>query len=111
MLITITSIRLRSVWNFFKLSWHGLKITLQLKKTPGFIRLKNTGFGYMHYTITAWESKELMQQAMRTGAHQEAMKESAALATEIATYTYESDEFPSWKVATEKIKQGRVIKY
>lgn len=111
MIITITSIRLRSVWYFFKLSWHGLKITLQLRKAPGFIKIKNTGFGYLHYTITSWESKELMQAAMREGAHGEAMKKSAALASEIATYTYESDEFPSWKVAKEMIQKGKVLKF
>jgi hypothetical protein len=111
MTITITSIRLRSVWYFFKLSLHGLKISLQLRKAPGFIKIKNTGFGYLHYTITTWESKESMQRAMREGAHGEAMKESAALATEIVSYTYESDEFPSWKVAKEMIKQGKAMKY
>jgi hypothetical protein len=111
MTITITSIRLRSVWYFFKLSWHGFKITLQLRKVPGFIKIKNTGSGYLHYTITAWESKEMMQNAMREGAHGEAMKKSATLATEIGTYTYESDEFPTWKVAKEMIQKGKLIKY
>lgn len=111
MTITITSIRLRSLWYFFKLSLHGLKITLQIRKVPGFIKIKNTGAGYLHYTITAWESKEVMQRAMREGAHGEAMKKSAALSTEIMTYTYESDEFPSWKEAKEMLKQGKVIKY
>lgn len=110
MTITITSIRLRSVWYFFKLSWHGLKISLQVRKAPGFIQLKNTGFGYLHYTITAWESKELMQQGMRGGAHEAAMKKSAALASEIVTYTYESEAFPSWKVAKGMIEKGKVIK-
>lgn len=110
MTITITSIRLRSVWYFFKLSLHGLKISLQVRKAPGFIQLKNTGFGYLHYTITAWESKELMQEAMRGGAHGAAMKKSAALASEIVTYTYESEVFPSWKVAKELIGKGKVIK-
>lgn len=111
MIITVTSIRLRSVWYFFKLSWQGLKISLQLRKTKGFIKMKNTGFGYLHYTITTWESKDLMQAAMREGAHGEAMKKSAELATEIASYTYESDHFPSWKEAKEKIKHGKVIQY
>jgi hypothetical protein len=111
MTITITSIRLRSVWYFFKLSWHGLKISLQVRKVPGFIKLKNTGFGYLHYTISAWESKELMQQAMREGAHGKAIKKSAGLATEIVSYTYESEEFPSWKVAKDLIQQGKVIQY
>ncbi|MFT5646264.1 MAG: hypothetical protein ACI976_000942 [Aureispira sp.] len=60
MTITITSIRLRSLWYFFKLSLHGLKMTLQIRKASGFIKVKNTGFGYLHYTMTAWESKELM---------------------------------------------------
>ncbi|BDS12241.1 hypothetical protein [Aureispira anguillae] len=111
MIITVTSVRLRSLWYYFKLSWHGLKITLQVRKAPGFIKMKNTGFGYLHYTITSWESKEDMQKAMLLGAHGEAMKESAKLAIETGSYTYESDRFPSWKEAKEKLKLGHFIKY
>lgn len=111
MTITITSIRLKSLWYFFKLSWHGFKITMQVRKTSGFIKMKNTGFGYLHYTITAWESEEAMRKAMQEGAHGAAMKESAKLATEIGTYSYEAETFPSWKEAKEKIKLGRLKSY
>jgi hypothetical protein len=28
----------------------------QLRAQPGFLKLRNTGFGHWHYTMTAWEA-------------------------------------------------------
>ena len=106
MTITITSIRLRSLWTFFQLSWLGLKISIQAKKSRGFIKMKNTGFGYMHYTVTAWKEVESMKEFMKSGAHAEAMKISAEIATEIGNYTYQSEVLPSWKEAKELMNKG-----
>ncbi|MFN0204651.1 MAG: DUF3291 domain-containing protein [Bacteroidia bacterium] len=112
MIITITSIRLRSLWQFFKLSWNGLQITRQMQQQKGFIRMKNTGLGYMHYTLSAWESEADMKAFMRSGAHAEAMKESANIATELATYTYEGDTLPEWKEAKQVIaEKGKVLRF
>jgi hypothetical protein len=111
MTITITSLRIRSLWTFFRLSWLGLKISMQVKKSPGFIKMKNTGFGYMHYTITVWKDVESMKEFMKSGAHAEAMKISAQIANEIGNYTYQSDVLPSWKEAKELMKKGSFKNY
>ena len=73
--------------------------------------MKNTGFGYLHYTITAWKDVESMKVFMKTGAHGAAMKNSAQIATEIGNYTYQSDVLPSWKEAKELIKKGSFNNY
>ncbi|MDZ4710875.1 MAG: hypothetical protein SGI89_00955 [bacterium] len=44
MIVTVTSIKLRSVFNFFRLLMFGLKIIRQTKTQKGFIKMKNTGF-------------------------------------------------------------------
>lgn len=112
MIINVTSIRLRSVWNFFALSYNGLLISRQAKTQPGFIRMKNRGFGYDHYTLSVWASEEALKQFARSGAHLEAMKKSGKLATEIRTYSYEGDQLPSWKEVEALLKdKGRVFKY
>ena len=112
MIITITSIKLRSLWKFFKLSLHGMKVMQQAKSQKGFIKMKNTGFGYWHYTLSAWETEEDVKNFSKSGAHLLAMKESQALSTEIGIYTYESDKMPDWNEAKELVKEkGRVLRF
>jgi len=112
MMVSVTSLRLKSLSGFFRLSWNGLKISLQARRQPGFIRMKNTGFGYMHYTLSAWDQRDDLKGFSRSGAHLEAMKRASSLAREIRIYTYESDAFPDWNEAKGLLeKYGRVIPY
>lgn len=112
MIVTVTSIRLRSLWKYFRLIRFSFKVTLQARKQSGFIRFKNTGWGYMHYTLTTWESITSMQQFARSGAHVKAMKASKELGTEIRTYTYESDAMPAWPEAKKLLhERGKVLTF
>ncbi len=97
MTITITSLKLKHLWGYFPLTYRALWVTIQVHKQKGMLKFKNTGFGYDHYTLTAWESEENMKAFSRSGAHLEAMKHSKRLATEIRVLTYKADEIPTWK--------------
>jgi heme-degrading monooxygenase HmoA len=111
MFITITSIRLKSWWRFFQLSIHGYKITGQLRQQKGFIKLKNTGFGYLHFTMSAWESEADIKKFYREGAHLAAMKRASAIATETRTLTYQAESLPGWKDAKQLLlEKGKVLK-
>lgn len=112
MYITLTSIQLRSPWQFFTLSNHGRKIQMQAKRSPGFVKMKNTGWWKLHYTLSIWDSAEAIRQFARTGAHLAAMKESANLASEIRTYTFEGDRIPTWDEAKQLLDlKGRVMRF
>lgn len=112
MFVTITSLKLKSVWGFFKLSLFGLRISNQAKKEKGFVSMKNTGFGYMHYTLTQWESEDDLKRFSRSGQHLTAMKTSATLATEIRTYTYAEDRIPDWNTAKKLlIENGKSVTF
>ncbi|MCE7934902.1 MAG: DUF3291 domain-containing protein [Chlorobi bacterium CHB2] len=112
MYITVTSLRLRKLTGFFKLTLFGMKISRQAMKQSGFVKLRNRGFGYLHYTLTAWESKEALKNFAHSGAHKDAMKQSKLLATEIRTHTYESDQFPRWNQAIELLNnEGKVMMF
>ena len=74
--------------------------------------MKNTGWGYMHYTMSAWETSSDLKEFARTGAHADAMKRSVALAREIRILTYETNRVPSWREAKALIKEkGRIISF
>ena len=112
MIITITSLRLKTIWNFFGLANYALSIVKQMKNEKGLIKFKKRGAGFTHYTLSAWESEEDLKRFARTGAHLEAMKQSAKIASEIWTYTYKAGHIPDWKEAKKLLmEKGKSIKF
>lgn len=94
------------------LSWLGMNISRQAMKQPGFVKLRNSGFGYLHFTLTAWESEDALKNFAHSGKHKEAMKQSKKLSTEIRIYTYQSDHFPKWEEAKSLLeKEGKVMTF
>lgn len=92
MFITLTYIKLRSVWKLFPLTFNAMKIVNQLKGENGFVKMKSTGFGLNHYTMSSWKTEEDRQRFYRSGAHGAAMKKSANIASEIRTLNYTAEE-------------------
>jgi len=112
MIITITSIKLRTLWSFFTLAHHALQILKQTRQQKGFITMKKTGFGKKHYTLSAWETAEDMKNFSSSGAHLTAMKQSRAISTEIAIYSYSGEALPPWDEAKRLLEEkGKVFKY
>jgi heme-degrading monooxygenase HmoA len=112
MIVTITSIKIRKLWHFFILSYLGLKVQLGIKSKAGFIEMKNTGFGYLHYTLTAWESAEDMKNFAPSGEHLEAMKRGEKIASQVRVYTFETEHVPAWKEAKKLVlEKGRIISF
>lgn len=112
MIVTVTSLRLRRLLGYFPLTLRALGIVRQIRKQPGFLKMRNKGFGYLHYTLSAWENEEAAKAFARTGAHAEAMRNAAGLATEIRVLTYASDAMPSWAEAKRRVAaEGRRIAY
>ena len=112
MYITITYVRLKKRRYFFALSYRAMKITFQTRREKGFIQMKNTGWGYLHFTISAWETLEDLKRFSKQGAHLEAMKKSRTIATEVGTHTYASDVMPDWKTAKELVlTQAKIVSF
>ncbi len=111
MIITITSLKLKTPFHFFKLASRALKVTRQLNSTEC-LSFKKSGFWNEHFTISAWATKEQMHKFARSGAHLEAMKQSADIAKEIRTLTIEADVVPNWIEAKRRLKEeGKVLKF
>jgi len=113
MVVTITSIRLKSIWKFFALSSFALQITRQLYKSKGMLKFRKTGLGKLHFTMTVWESEVDMKNfAYSNGAHMKFMKKSASIASELGTYTFESNEIPDWKTAKQLlVDKGKFLNF
>lgn len=111
MVVTITSLELKSPLRFFSLSYRALHIVRQIKQT-GCLIYRSTGFWTLHYTLTAWNTVEELKTFSKSGAHLQAMKHASELAKEICTLTYETDHLPDWKEAKALLKaKGRVLTF
>lgn len=111
MIAVITLIELKNPLKFFSLSYNALQIIKQMKGTA-VVQYKSTGIWTTHYTLSLWNNKEDMQAFARSGAHLEAMKQSAKLAKEIKTLSIETDSLPDWKTAKKRLHtEGKSLKY
>jgi hypothetical protein len=111
MMITITSIRLKSPWMFFTLSYRAMKIMFQLKNTD-VLEIRKRGLWKTHYTLTAWKTEHALKDFAHSGAHLEAMKKSAAIAEEIRTLTLPMESIPNWKVAQKLLfDKGKCLRF
>lgn len=74
--------------------------------------MRNTGFGYLHYTMSAWENEAAAKAFAHSGAHAAAMRKAGVLATEIRTLVYTAEGLPGWKEAKLRVAaEGRRIAY
>lgn len=111
MIAVITLIELKNPFKFFALSYNALQIIKQMKGTA-VVQYKSTGLWTTHYTMSLWKSKEEMQSFARSGAHLEAMKQSAKLAKHIKTLSMEMEALPDWKTAKQRLRaEGKTLNY
>lgn len=110
MKVTITAIKLKSPWLFFRLSAQALGIVKQLKKSPC-KAFRKRGFWRDHYTMSLWETEADLCAFAESGAHLAAMKQSGQLASEIRTITIDAQELPTWKVAKSHLASAKVLRY
>lgn len=110
MIVTITSIELKSLFKNFTLSALAWKIMKQLKPA-NHVDFKKKGIWTKHYTMTLWHSEDEMKKFATSGAHKEVMQKSASIAKEIRTITVNANELPSWSTAMKLLSEGKVIKF
>lgn len=107
---TITSIELKSPFNYFTLSFRAWRIMKQLK-TANHIDFRKRGVWIKHYTMTLWQSENEMMKFTKSGAHKEAMLSSQSIAKEIKTITIDANKLPSWSMAKQLLTEGKVITF
>jgi hypothetical protein len=109
--VTITSLDLKNLLQFFPFSWAAMQVMKQIRKSPA-KQVKSTGFGSKHYTQSLWEKEEELKHFARTDAHLAAMKKSALFAREIRTYTFDADALLDWRTAKKLLADhGKSLRF
>ncbi|MEK6482271.1 hypothetical protein WJR50_32325 [Catalinimonas sp. 4WD22] len=99
MFISITYLKVKSLWKVPAFMHHVYKINQQIAGAEGVISVNAKAGIYRNYTLTAWENKESMMRFRNNGAHLQAMKVIGKLSNAYGSYHYEADSIPSWKEA------------
>jgi hypothetical protein len=110
MRVTITYLRLKSLWKFFALSQNAMHIVKQLKSTDH-IGYKATGFWKDHYTMTLWKSEDDLKVFAKSGAHLAAMQKSGEMAEMIKTLTIDSDHLIDWPTAKSMLEEVKPLRF
>jgi len=112
--ISITRLRLRSVWFLPKFFWHAIPSNIQARKAPGNLGVdvfNDAKFAF--WTKSAWKDESSMRAYMLAGAHRKAMPALMDMCDEACTGHWEQEEvtLPSWSEVHKRLQEsGRASK-
>lgn len=105
MYISVTKLTLKNIFRIFRFMKYTIGAYRQASLAEGNLHAATKNQFFKHFwTLTAWESKQHMQNYLRSESHMEAMKEASSTASFIYTYGYEADHLPTWKEAVHKLQ-------
>ncbi len=100
--ISITGLKPKNFFATFRFWFLAIPSFNEAKSAPGNLFCEVKKINGFQCTLTAWESRELMLEYLRSGTQLKAMKAFKQIATG-KSLGYESTEIPSWDVAFEKL--------
>jgi hypothetical protein len=104
MYISLTGLKPKNFLSYLKFWTLAIPSFAQAQSAKGNISVSAKRIKGYQCTITTWESRELMLDFMRSGAHMKAMKQFHNIATG-RTYGYESDHVPNHTEAFELLME------
>ena len=107
MIISITHLKLKSVWKLFPMMGLSMRIFNELKVNEECQHYSARNSLFDHYTLTAWKNEEDLRNFVNGFSHKKAMKRTAELAAEVNTVTLRMDEVPNWTEAKRLLKSKK----
>jgi hypothetical protein len=104
MYISLTGLKPKNFLSYLKFWTLAIPSFAQAQSAKGNISVSAKRIKGYQCTITTWESRELMLDFMRSGAHFKAMKQFHNIATG-RTFGFESDHVPNHKEAFELLME------
>jgi heme-degrading monooxygenase HmoA len=113
MLVSVTRLRLRSLWFLLPFAVRASQIRKQAHGTPGClgVRVRKTR-GLAFWTLSLWEGEESLRTFLSQPPHVEVMPRLSSWCDEAATthWVVVPQEMPKWEQATEQLlKGGRLL--
>jgi hypothetical protein len=105
--VSLTRLRVRSVWLLPKFFWYAVLSSQQARKAPGNLGvelLNDTNFAY--WTKTLWKDEASMRAFLLSGAHRAAMPVLQQIVDEAQVAHYSADALPDWKEAHRRLQES-----
>lgn len=106
--ISVTRLRVRSIWKLPKFLFHALGSERQAKVAPGNLNvLAGRGPNWVFWTISMWKDEAAMRAFLLSGNHRKAMPVLSEIVDESAVTHWEqdSDTFPKWSEAYQRLRE------
>jgi hypothetical protein len=104
MYISLTQLKPKGFISYFRFWFLAIPTFRQAQMAKGSLSVSAKRMNGSQCTISSWESREVMLEFMRSGAHLHAMKAFHKIATG-RTYGFEADQLPSWSEAMVLLKE------
>lgn len=98
MYISLTQLKPKGILSYFRFWVLSIPTFRQVQIAKGSLSVTAKRMNGRQCTITSWESREVMLEFMRGGAHLKAMKAFHKFAPG-RTYGFEAEQLPTWKEA------------
>lgn len=108
--VSITRLRLRSLWFFPLFAWHSFRNLKQARAGDGCLAAQVNNFAGAFWTLTLWRDRAAMRAFMLSGAHRKAMPKLAKWCDEasLAHWDQEAISLPPWAEAAKRLgAEGR----
>ena len=102
--ISITGLKPKNFFATFRFWFLAIPSFNQAKSAPGNLFCEVKKINGFQCTLTAWESRELMLEYLRSGTHLKALKAFKDIATG-KSFGYASNDIPTWEVAFQRLME------
>lgn len=107
--ISVTRLRLRSIFYLPAFFWHAIPSMSQAKRATGNLQTITRQQGAtVFWTLTVWEDEASMRAYMTSGAHRQAMPKIAQWcdAASVVHWQQDSPTLPTWETAVQRMQQS-----
>ena len=111
MIISITKIQLKNIWQLLKFMKHAGRLRNQAISADGVIHVDvKADLGKLtFYTLTAWENESSLREFMLGGYHKEAMKNTKKIAKQAVSTHHEGNKIPDWQEALQILEENKRV--
>lgn len=106
-LVSLTRLRVRSMWLLPRFFWYAVPSSQQARKAPGNLGvelLNDTNFAF--WTKTLWKDEASMRAYMLSGAHRKSMPVLQEIVDEAQVVHYTGDALPDWQEAHRRLLES-----
>jgi heme-degrading monooxygenase HmoA len=112
MVVSVTRLRLRSLWYLPMFAYHAGRSRRQAERTAGCLRVQTRKTkGLTFWTLTFWDSEQSLKQFMKHRPHRQVMPKLSHWCDEAAVnrWVHNSPEQPTWEYAAAHLAEhGRL---